>query len=170
MSNSDPDSYFLSEGAYMAARTTLYHNEALILRVLSFNTKVVVPHHLALTMLQTLGVLPTPATTKSKALAERVIAHLNCALSSSQLLYLTHQPTSLAVAAIYLAAREVEVKLPSSEWWEVFDVDREELGFLVLGFASAGAWVKSQREKWESSACPLSTEELQVVMRQTDGR
>ena len=165
----DPETYYLSEGSYMSARTILYQTEALVLRVLSFNTQVVVPHHLALTFLQTLGVLPTPATIKSRALAARVIAHLNSALFSPQLLYLTHQPTSLAVAAIYLAAREVGVKLPTSEWWEVFDVDREELGFLVLGFASCAGWMENERNKWASSACPLSKEELEVVMKQSNG-
>ena len=121
----DPESYYLTTGAYTAARTTLLRNEAMILRALSFITKVVVPHHLALTFLQTLGVLPSPPTSKSRALAGRTISHLNTGLSSPQLLYLTHQPTALAVAAIYVAAREIGVILPSSEWWEVFDVDRE---------------------------------------------
>ncbi|KAL8828442.1 MAG: hypothetical protein Q9191_002581 [Dirinaria sp. TL-2023a] len=169
LARTSPETYYLSEGNYMLARTTLYQTEALVLRVLSFNTKVVVPHHLALTFLQTLGVLPTPATAKSKALAARVIAHLNSALFSPQLLYLTHQPTSLAVAAIYLAAREVGLKLPTSEWWEVFDVDREELGFLVLGLGSCAGWIENEKDKWASSACPLSKEELEVVMKQSNG-
>ena len=146
----------------------MYQTEALVLRVLSFNTQVIIPHHLALTFLQTLGALPTPATAKSKALSARVVAHLNSALFSPQLLYLTHQPISLAVAAIYLAAKEVGVKLPTNEWWEVFDVDREELGFLVLGLRSTG-WIEDEREKWASSACPLSKAELEVIMKQSNG-
>jgi len=46
------------------------------------------------------------------------------------------------VAAIYLAAREEKCKLPECEWWEVFDVEREELGFLVLGMKSLEGGVK----------------------------
>lgn len=42
---------------------------------------------------------------------------------------------------MYLAAREVGVKLPGVEWWEVFDVEREELGFLVVGLRSLKGWV-----------------------------
>lgn len=59
------------------------------------------------------------------------------------MLYLTHQPSSLATAAIYLAARETGVKMPDVEWWEVFDCDREELGFLVVGMKSLEGLVKS---------------------------
>lgn len=71
-----------------------------------------------------------------------MVRHLNGALLSPQLLYLTHQPNALAVAAIYLAARENDVKLPEGEWWEVFDVEREELGFLVVGMRSLEGWVR----------------------------
>lgn len=152
----DPESYYLSEGTYTAARSMLYQTEAAILRSLSFVIKVVIPHHLALTFLQTMGVLPASPTNKSRALAARTIAHLNTALFSPQLLYLTHQPTALAVAAIYLSAKEVGVKLPANEWWEVFDVDREELGFLVLGFGSCGSWMEVEKKKWSTSSCPLT--------------
>lgn len=144
----DPENYYLTEGAYMVARSTLYQTEAIVLRALSFVTRVVAPHHLALTVLQTMGVLPVSPTNTFRALAARTIAHLNTALFSPQLLYLTHQPIALAVAAIYLSAKEVGVKLPASEWWEVFDVDREELGFLVLGFGSCGNWVDEETRKW----------------------
>lgn len=144
----DPESYYLTEGAYMVARSTLYQTEAVVLRALSFVNRVVIPHHLALTFLQTMGVLPVSPTNTSRTLAARTIAHLNTALFSPQLFYLTHQPTALAVAAIYLSAKEVGVKLPVSEWWEVFDVDREELGFLVLGFGSCGKWIDEESRKW----------------------
>jgi len=54
------------------------------------------------------------------------------------MLYLTHQPNALAVAAIYSASRDAQIgaKAPDCAWWEVFDVDREELGFLVVGMRS----------------------------------
>ncbi|KAM3064920.1 hypothetical protein ACMFMF_011536 [Clarireedia jacksonii] len=62
------------------------------------------------------------------------------------MLYLTHQPCALAVAAIYLAAREEEAKMPENEWWEVFDVEREELGFLVVGMRSVEGVARRGRE------------------------
>ena len=165
LSKPDPESYYLSEGAYISARTRLLQTEAMILRALAFVTKVVTPHHLALTFLQTLGVLPSSPTTKSRALAARTVAHLNTGLFSPQLLYLTHQPVALAVAAIYIAAKEIGVKLPSSEWWEIFDVEREELGFLVLGFGSCGVWMEQERQKWGVERCPLTVEEVELQMK-----
>lgn len=84
------------------------------------------------------------------------------------MLYVTHQPTSLAVAAIYLAAREVEVKLSSSEWWEVFDVEREELGFLVVALQSCEGWVKVEKERWHGGSCPLTVDEVNLEIKDMD--
>ena len=164
----DPVSYYLSEGAYMSSRTTLLQTEAMVLRALSFITKVVTPHHLVLTLLQTLGTLSTAPTAQSRALAGRTIAHLNTALLSPQLLYLTHQPIALAVAAIYLTAKETGVKLPSNEWWEVFDVDREELGFLVVGLGSCEGWADQEKQRWSPEQCPLTIDELKQRMRRSN--
>ena len=131
------------------------------------------PHHLALTYLQTLGVLPSDPTHTSKALAKRTLEHLNTALLSPQILYLTHQPPALAVAAIYVAAKEVEVKLAENEWWEVFDVDREELGFLVVALRSMDGWVKQDIGQWKARkrSCPLTIAELEkeLVGREEEG-
>lgn len=165
----DPRTYYLSEGSYQSARTTLLRTESMLLRSLSFITTVALPHHIALTYLQTLGVLPPNPTAKSSALAARTLAHLNTALFSPQLLYLTHQPPALAVAAIYLTARELGVKLPGNEWWEVFDVDREDLGFLVVGLVSCEGWTQQEKVKWSNGKCPLTIEEVVAEMKKRDG-
>lgn len=73
--------------------------------------------------------------------------YLNAALLSPQMLYLTHQPHALATAAIYSAARDLGAKMPQCEWWEVFDVDREELGFLVVGMRSVDGLWRQRREE-----------------------
>lgn len=125
--------------------------EAAILRVLGFQTRVVLPHSVALTYLQTLKA-STPGVSK------RAFQHLNAALFSPQLLYLTHQPNALAVSAIYLAAREQEVKLVDTEWWEVFDVDREELGFLVVAMRSIENFANAEQENWKGRPVPLSVD------------
>jgi len=166
----DPESYYLSEGAYHTARDTLLQTESVLLRAISYETLVILPHHLALTYLQTLGVLPPIPTEESTALASRTLALLNTALLSPQLLYLTHQPASLAVAAIYLAAREVGVKLPKVEWWEVFDVDREELGFLVVGLGSCEGWIREERERWAGERCPLDLEGLEAEIKRRENK
>lgn len=131
----------------------LFRTEAVILRTLGFNTHVALPHTIALTYLQTLAV-------SNPRVAQRVFEHLNSGLLSPQLLYVTHQPNALAVAAIYLAAREEGVKLVDGEWWEVFDVDREELGFLVVGMQSMEGFVRAEKEKWNGRLVPLSVDDV----------
>jgi len=81
------------------------------------------------------------------------------------MLFLTHQPPQLATAAIYLAAREVGIKLPEVEWWEVFDTDREELGFLCVGMLSVEGFASKEKEKWEGKKIPMSVEEVEREMK-----
>ncbi|KAI0161601.1 cyclin-like protein [Hypoxylon sp. FL1284] len=138
----DPSSYYLSESAYASHRERILSLEARILYAVSFDTHVALPHTLAITYMQVLDFLDFPKTEISR----HTIAYLNTALLSPQLLYLTHQPNALAVAAIYNAARDVGAKMPECAWWEVFDVDREELGFLVVGMRSLEGWVRKQRD------------------------
>lgn len=41
-------------------------------------------------------------------------------------IYVTHEPPTIAVAAIWLACRDEQIKLPcqiGQEWWLLFDVD-----------------------------------------------
>lgn len=156
--------FTLTEGQYLAQRNALLHTEALILRSLSYVTRVMLPHPLALTYLQTLSLLPATPTKTSRALATRTLALLNSALLSPQLLYLTHQPSALAVAAVYLACRETGVKLGGGEWWRVWDVGREELGFLVVGLMSVGSFVEEEKRAWEGRTVPITVEELVAEM------
>ncbi|KJF60488.1 cyclin domain-containing protein [Coccidioides immitis RS] len=150
----DPENYYVSEGTYQSERVALMKMESAILRTLGFDTHVAIPHPIAFTYLQTLG-SSTPAAVK------RTIEHLNTALLSPQLLYVTHQPNAIAVAAIYLAARETGVKLLDCEWWEVFDVDREELGFLVVAMRSMEAFAQAEEEKWNGRPLPLTVADVQ---------
>lgn len=161
------ESYYLTEGEYQHTCAILMRSESILLRSISFTTNVVLPHRLALTYLQTLGVLPSTPSPKSRALAARTLAHLNTTLLSPQLLYLTHQPAALAVASIYLAARETGVKLSTCEWWEVFDVDREELGFLVVGLQSCGGWIADEKKRWSEQHCPITIEELEAEIKKS---
>ena len=122
--------------------------ESTVLSSIGFDTTVALPHALALTYLQALGV-------SSPKLAGRVLEHLNAALLSPQLLYLTHQPNALAVGAIYLAAKETDVKMVDGNWWEVFDVDREDLGFLVCAYGSLRGFAEAEKTKWQDRVMPL---------------
>ncbi|KAI1308161.1 cyclin [Xylaria venustula] len=147
----DPSAYYLSESTYDAWRRRMLSLETRILYKLGFDTHVAVPHGLAVTYLQALDFCGAASRAE---ITRRVVAHLNTALLSPQMLYLTHQPNALAVAAIYSAARDGEVgaKMPECPWWEVFDVDREELGFLVVGMRSLEGLVRKLREDFEGFA------------------
>ena len=151
LSSQPPDSltYYVSEGDYERSRLKLFNHESLLLAGIGFDVHVAIPHPLALTYLSALGA-------RSEKLASRVLEHLNGALLSPQLLYLTHQPNVLATAAIYLAAREVGVKLVGdTSWWEVFDVDREGLGFCVMAMGSLKGFAEAEREKWKNEKIDL---------------
>ncbi|KAJ4350158.1 uncharacterized protein N0V89_008779 [Didymosphaeria variabile] len=161
-----PDTYYVSEGTYQTRRATLFATEQRILQTLGFNVHVSLPYTLCITYLQALDVFSHP---RAPELAKRAVAYLNTALLSPQLLYLTHQPSSIATAAIYLAAKETGIKMPDVEWWEVFDTGREELGFLVVGLLSVESFAEEERAKWEGRTVPISVEELEAEMRRRDG-
>ncbi|KAH0544603.1 hypothetical protein FGG08_001252 [Glutinoglossum americanum] len=154
----DPQAYYLSEGAYLARRAALLRTEARVLRALGFQTHVALPYTVAINYLQALDVFGGP---EGAALARRSFAHLTAALASPQLVYLTHQPPALATAAVYLAARELGVKLPAEDWWEVFDVDREELGFLVVALKSTEGFARSEWERWRGKDVPVTVEDVE---------
>ncbi|KAK7536620.1 cyclin-like protein [Phyllosticta citricarpa] len=158
----DAESYYVSEGTYHALRSLLMRTEAHILRVLGFDTHVALPYTLCINYLQALGIKLDVSA--GQTLARRAFAHLNTALLSPQLLYLTHQPAQIATAAIYLAAREVEVKLPGEEWWEVFDTDREELGFLVVALMSVAGFVQEEKSRWGRRKVPMSLEDVEAEL------
>ncbi|KAK4459866.1 cyclin-L2 [Cladorrhinum samala] len=138
----DPSAYYRSDTSYQAFHTRVLAIEARIFYALGFDTHVSLPHPIAITYLQALDFL----NVRKEKIAKRTLEYLNTALLSPQMLYCTSQPNALAVAAIYNAAKDVGAKMPECEWWEVFDVDREELGFLVVGMRSVEGWAKKMRE------------------------
>ena len=157
----DTEKWTLSEGQYQSARQRLYDIESHILRVLGFQSHVALPYTLCINYLQTLDVF---RGSNGAVLAKRCFTHLNSALISPQLLYLTHQPSAIVTAAIYLSSRDVNVKLPDTEWWEVFDVDREELGFLVVALKSLDGFAEHERRTWSHKKVPLTVEDVQAEL------
>lgn len=65
---------------------------------------------------------------------------------------------------MYLAAKEVGVKLARTEWWEIFDVEREELGFLVVGMRSMVGWAENEKQKWGGRKYPLTIEGVEMEL------
>ncbi|EGX49465.1 hypothetical protein AOL_s00078g498 [Orbilia oligospora ATCC 24927] len=151
--------YYVSEGDYTALKSLLLSTEAKILRALGFNTTVNLPYSLAFNYLQSLGVLSETSTPSSppnsespsnplqhSKLISTTFAYLTDLLCSPSQVYLTHHPHELAVAGIYLAARDHGVKLPE-RWWEVWDVERETLGFLVV-VLRGGTYGNDAKKVW----------------------
>jgi cyclin L len=169
LDKNEPESYYVSEGTYYDQKMRLVETESTILRVVGFETHVVLPYVQCINFLQTLDVFGDP---KGKELALRAHSHLNSSLFNPQLLYITHQPSALATAAIYLAAREVGVKLPGEQWWEVFDTDREVLGFLVVALQSMEGYVEAEKKKWANKKLPFTVDILEyeiTVHNKTNG-
>ncbi|PPJ54083.1 hypothetical protein CBER1_06321 [Cercospora berteroae] len=159
------NSWHYMEELYVAEREFLYDIEANMLRVLGFQTHVALPHTLCINYLQTMDVFQSGPGEK---VARAAFKHLNSALLSPQLLYLTHQPSALATASIYLAARETNVKLPEVEWWEIFDVDREELGFLVVALRSIEGFALAEKQKWNGRLVPLDPFDVKAEMERRE--
>ncbi|KIH88883.1 cyclin domain containing protein [Sporothrix brasiliensis 5110] len=138
-----------SDTEYAAFHTHVLACETRLLDVLAFETHVALPHPLAITYLQTLSFLGDTGPPADSALAHRAVQYLNTALLSPQLLYVTHQPHELAVAALYSAARDIGARLPDAAgpWWEVFDVDRETLGFLAVALRSVASWAAAAQQQ-----------------------
>ncbi|EDU51291.1 CCL1 Cdk activating kinase [Pyrenophora tritici-repentis] len=158
----DPLEYFVTEGTYERRRASLFTTEQRILRTLGFNVQVQLPYTLCITYLQALDVFTHP---RASELAKRAIAYLNTALLSPQCLYLTHQLPVLATASIYLAARETGIKMPECEWWEVFDTDREVLGFLCVGMLSLEGFAAEEKKRWKGRKVPLSVDAVEREMK-----
>jgi hypothetical protein len=158
LDKNEPESYYVSEGSYYNQKLRLVETESTILRIMGFETHVALPYVQCINYLQTLDVFGDP---HGKKLALRAHSQLNSALFNPQLLYITHQPSALATAAIYLAAREVGVKLPGEQWWEVFDTDREELGFLVVALQSMEGFVEAEKAKWDNKKLPFTVDTLE---------
>ncbi|KAL1888341.1 hypothetical protein Sste5346_009621 [Sporothrix stenoceras] len=138
-----------SDTEYAAFHTHVLACETRLLDALAFETHVALPHPLAITYLQALSFLGDMGPPAESQLAHRAMQYLNTALLSPQLLYITHQPHELAVAAFYNAARDIGARLPdaSGPWWEVFDVDRETLGFLAVALRSVSSWAAAAQEQ-----------------------
>ncbi|KAI5791811.1 cyclin-like protein [Geopyxis carbonaria] len=146
-----PDDYYVDERLYYAFRVRLINTEAEILKVVGFQAYTSLPYTLVVSYAQTLDCL-------SKEIIRIAFGYLTDGLLSPSLIYLTHQPHSLAIAALYLAAREVQIKLPE-RWWDVFDVEREELGFLVATMKDVEEFVKGQSDIWKAPGTGIPWEE-----------
>jgi len=60
------------------------------------------------------------------------------------------------------------VKLPEDDWWEVFDTDRETLGFLVAAMVSMSDFARAEAKKWTIEGVPLNVEGLEKELKRQE--
>lgn len=157
----DSVDYCVTEGDYQVKRDRMMKHEGIILRTLGFDIHVALPYSLCINYLQALETFQSSA---GKALAARAFAQINTLLLSPQIVFLTHQPSEIATAAIYLAAKETGIRLPEDEWWEVFDTGREQLGFLVAAMTSMSTFSEEEMRRWTARQVPMSVGELEIEL------
>ncbi|KAJ3022654.1 hypothetical protein HKX48_005584 [Thoreauomyces humboldtii] len=98
----------------------LSDGEMRILCKLGFNVQVQQPHGFMINYMQSLDIA------ENEELAQSAWNYLNDGLRT--IIYVCYQPSTIACAAIFLAARTHGVKLPTNPpWWEVFDSTLEDL-------------------------------------------
>ncbi|RKP38569.1 cyclin-like protein [Dimargaris cristalligena] len=94
--------------------------ELQILKRLAFNVQVQLPYALLVNYLQCLGLTQHPR------IPQMSWNYLNDGLRTN--IYVSYQPPIIACAALFLAARQCQVKLPDQPpWWTVFDSDLRDL-------------------------------------------
>lgn len=147
----------VEEHLYFAASMRLLTTELEILKALGFQTACALPYVPIINYAQVLECL-------KPALLRCAFGYANDALLSPSIVYLTHQPNQIAVAAIYLAARDQEESLPEA-WWDVFDVDREELGFLVAVMKGVVEFANEQVKICRKKGIPWDGEAIEQDLK-----
>lgn len=115
-----PMSYFGS--TFYELKDAIVVAEMQLLKRLGFNMQVVLPYGTLVNYLRLLGLSGNPEV------CNRAWGYLNDALQTP--VYVLYQMPSIVSATILLAARQLEIALPSSSpncWWELFDASWEDV-------------------------------------------
>ncbi|KAI9104818.1 cyclin-like protein [Phlyctochytrium arcticum] len=98
----------------------IINGELHILCKLGFNIQVQQPHGFMMNYLQGMNLVD------NEELAQKAWNYMNDGLRTH--IYVCYQPSTIACAVIFLAARVCRVKLPTDPpWWKVFDAELEDL-------------------------------------------
>ncbi|OLL24292.1 Cyclin-L2 [Neolecta irregularis DAH-3] len=110
--------------AYYDQREALFIAEMQLLKRLGFQMNVALPYGLAINYLQLL---------EATDLVQKVWNLINDSLQS--IVHCVHPPSTIASACIWIATREEKKKLPR-DWWELFDVEFDDLIGTAAGIKS----------------------------------
>ncbi|KAJ1648477.1 hypothetical protein IWQ61_009987 [Dispira simplex] len=127
--------------------------ELQLLKRLGFNVQVQLPYGLLVTYLQCLGLAHHPR------ILQLAWNYLNDALRTC--VYVCYQPPTIASAAIFLAARQCQCKLPTQPpWWTVFDARLDDMIHI-------SGRILSLYETPLPTSLPLTCEELETYLEDT---
>lgn len=105
---------------YVALKNQVIKSERRVLKELGFCVHVKHPHKIIVMYLQVLGY------EKNRALMQQSWNYMNDSLRSD--VFLRHQPETVACACIYLAARQLQLPLPTSPaWFLIFRVKEKDI-------------------------------------------
>ncbi|CAO3664426.1 unnamed protein product [Umbelopsis ramanniana] len=123
--------------------------EMQILKHLAFDVSVQLPYGLMVNYLRILGLEDHPDV------PNKAWGYLNDGLRT--IIYAAYHPPTIACAAIWLACRDLQIKLPTkpgAQWWELFEAD-------IMDIRDIAGHIQSQYYlKYDPSAVPLTADEL----------
>ena len=120
VSNQKPITPVILDQNYVALKNEVIKSESRVLKELGFCVHVQNPHKIILMYLQVLGY------EKNKGLMQQSWNYMNDSLRSDVLL--RHHPETVACACIYLAARQLQLPLPSKPaWFSLFRVQESDI-------------------------------------------
>ncbi|KAJ1968698.1 hypothetical protein IWQ62_001086 [Dispira parvispora] len=136
--------------AFYEMKNGLIIAELQLLKQLGFNVQVQLPYGLLVTYLQCLGLVHHPQ------IPQLAWNYLNDALRTC--VYVCYQPPTIASAAIFLAARQCQCKLPTQPpWWTVFDANLDDMIYI-------SGHILSLYETPLPTNIPLTCEELESYL------
>ncbi|KAK8823626.1 hypothetical protein WA577_002545 [Blastocystis sp. JDR] len=152
---------------YIRWRSILFGTEQLVLSAFGYHLYGVVdhPHRYILFFIKKLGF--------GSVLAQRAWNILN---DSQQLpLCVAYSASSIACAAIYLAAMSLELQLPAVEWWELFDCSAEEIQQIIHSIVqlyqrSRIVWLSDASETHGQRCSFASLADSEVVSPETEAK
>ncbi|KAJ1792316.1 hypothetical protein LPJ62_000900 [Coemansia sp. RSA 2167] len=136
------------DSEYYELKNEMVIGEMQVLRRLAFNVQVELPYGLLANYLRSLEL------TDQERVPQLAWNYVNDLLSTP--VYVCFQPETIACGAIFLAARECRVGLPTSPpWWAVFDANAED----VVQVAKA---IRALKARKVPHIMPLSARELKM--------
>ncbi|KAG5440029.1 hypothetical protein PCK2_000637 [Pneumocystis canis] len=142
---------------FYTTRDQILVAEITLLSSLGFDTFVELPYALAIHYLQILDLI------HHTAISQKVWSYINDALCTT--LPCIQTAPSIAVGCIFMATRDEKIQLPSA-WWEIFDVEVEDIEYIAACITSFYIQEEKRKNKEiQGDLIPLELEELEGYLK-----